>query len=442
MHLVNKICLFIVSCIVLFACRTTRSNNNSISTQKSSEEEIPYYPLRNSDDLDVLVNEMGNASVVLLGESTHGTHEYYEWRAAITKKLVEEKGFNFIAVEGDWTDSYKVDQFIKGPEKDSASVLQLLKQYDRWPSSMWGNYEIASLVQWLNKLNQTKKQNDKLGFYGLDVYSFWEWTKQDLNTGDTGLLKAVKQVRDSFASFGDDALKYADAVRYSKKDYSKTTQQLWNAVQQVTAGENRDEAQFVLRQQAWLALDGERYFRTMVTDRVQSWNIRDRHMAETVKRLLRFHGSNSKAIIWVHNGHAGDAHYSQMAVSGYTSVGEILRKDLGRNKVFSTGFGTDKGSVMAGTYWNGPLQKLTVPPARTGSWENMLHQLNGGNKIILSKDLKNSGKLNQWIGFRSIGAAYSNNAVYGTAIIPQRFDAFVFIDSTTALHPVTGGLSP
>src|SRR5437773_9453539 len=130
MKLIVK-CLFILTSTLFF--------------RHCSLAQIPWYPLHNEKDLDVLVNEIGEARVVLLGESTHGTHEFYEWRAAITKRLIEEKGFNFIAVEGDWTDSYKVDQFIKGEKQDSNATVELLKQYDRWPTSMWGNYEMASL---------------------------------------------------------------------------------------------------------------------------------------------------------------------------------------------------------------------------------------------------------------------------------------------------------
>src|SRR5213075_243360 len=251
MHLVNKIYYLLFLCMLLFACSGLRKNSRSIPTQKSKTEEIPYYPLRNSKDLDVLIKEMGNAKLVLLGESTHGTHEFYEWRAAITRRLIEEKGFNFIAVEGDWTDSYKVNQFVKGPGEDSTAAIELLKQYDRWPSSMWGNYEMASLVQWLNTYNQHKQQSDKVGFYGLDVYSFWEWTRQHLPVNDTAILKAVKQMRDSFSLYGDDALKYADAVRHSKTDQRKITTRLWDAVQHITGNQQpTDEAQFLLQQQA------------------------------------------------------------------------------------------------------------------------------------------------------------------------------------------------
>jgi erythromycin esterase len=436
MIFLNRKWSLILACSLLFACTASHINNSEISNTTGGST-IPYYPLQNEKDLDVLIKEIGDARVVLLGESTHGTSEFYQWRAAITKKLIAEKGFDFIAVEGDWVDSYKVNQFIKGPQQDSSSSVELLKQYDRWPESMWGNYEMASLVKWLNDHNRDKEAYNKVGFYGLDVYSFWEWTKQKMTVEDLSIQNAIDEVKEKFSSYNNDALKYADAVRKLKIDYRTVTEHLWQSVQNFFGNRQpHDESQFLLQQQALLALQGERYFRTMVTDRKQSWNIRDGYMAETIKRLLQFHGSNSKAIIWVHNGHAGDAHYSNMGDLGYTSVGEILRKQFGRNKIFSAAFGTNKGSVMAGYSWDAPLQKQVVLTAKEGSWENMLHVLHAENKIVLSKDIKNNSSLNKWIEFRSIGAAYSGAAVYGRSVIPQRFDAFLFIDSTTALHPI------
>src|SRR5260221_3149442 len=428
----------LLSCNFFFcACKTGNTGNTKIPGEREvTPVQIPYYLLHSEDDLNVLIKEIGDAKVVLLGESTHGSHEFYQWRTAITKKLIREKGFDFIAIEGDWVDSYKMNQLIKGQKQDSLAVIELLKQYDRWPSSMWGNYETAALIQWLNEYNQNIYGKNKIGFYGLDVYSFWEWTNEVHPVQNISLQNAVKQVRDSFASFNNDALKYAEAVRKRNVNYSGITQNLWSIVQKNIEQSPKDEARFVLQQQALLALDGERYFRTMVSDNVKSWNIRDGHMAETVKHLLNFYGGKSKAIIWVHNGHAGDAHYSNMSASGYTSVGEILKTKMGNNKVFSVGFGTNKGFVLAGYYWSAPLQKIEVPPARPGSWENILHELNPDDKIILSKDLKNNKAMNQWIAIRSIGAAYSNNAIYGEAIISRRFDAFVYIDSTTALRPI------
>ncbi len=407
-------------------------------SMQDSVPAIPFYPMHNENDLDVLIKAIGDSRVVLLGGSTHGTHEFYQCWSAITKKLIEEKGFDIICVEGDWDDSYKVNRFIKGQKQSSAHVIELLKQYDRWPAAMWANYETAALVQWLNGYNQALPGKDKIGFYGLDVYSFWEWTDQKLPLQYNSLQNAVTRVRDSFALYDNDAGKYTEAVRRTNVNYSAITEDLWSAIQKGIEQEPTDEAGFIIQQQALLALEAERYFRTVVTDKVDAWNIRENYMSITIERLLNFYGSNSKAVIWVHNTHAGDAQYSQMAGAD-SSIGGILKNEMGDNKVFSIGFGTNKGTVLAAYHWNAPLQEIEIPPARKGSWQNILHELSPGDKIILSRELENNKLWNEWIDFRSIGAVYSGKDFYGTTIIPQRFDAFVYIDSTTALRPLTKG---
>ena len=224
----HKRCLFLFS-VFLVGCTASQLKRNEISNAES-QSIIPYYPLDSVSDLDVLLRNIGDAKIVLLGESTHGTSEYYQWRAAITKKLIQEKGFNIIGVEGDWVDSYRVNQFIKGPSADSNSSVDVLRQYDRWPQYMWGNYEMASLVQWLNGYNQDREPESKVGFYGLDLYSFWEWTEQKLMIGDSTIQNLADLLRQRFSSFNNDALRYADSIRKSKQDCHVATEQLWKAV--------------------------------------------------------------------------------------------------------------------------------------------------------------------------------------------------------------------
>jgi erythromycin esterase len=423
-------------CWFLFSCQATRNSNSAGQTDipKNSNGPIPYHPLEKNDDLDVLMREIGDSKIVLLGESTHGTHEYYTWRTAITKRLIEEKGFDFMAVEGDWDDSYRINQFLGRPGHDSAAIVGVLQQYDRWPSSMWSNYEMVALLQWLSNYNQHSAK--KIGFYGLDLYSFWEWTQQQTVINDTAIQNAIQRVRDFFAVYHNDAMAYADSLRHEKPSGAFAAQHLWNEVQKIT-GKNppKDEGGFLLYQNARLTLNGELYFRTLTKDHVKAINIRDAYMAETLKRLVNFYGPHSKAVIWVHNGHAGYGNYSSMNESGYLNLAQTLKKEFGR-KIFSVGFGTYKGTVMAGYTWGGQIQIQPVLPAKGGSWEYLLHELSPANKIILSKDLQSNGTLTKWIEFRSIGAAYDGAAIYSRSVIPKRFDAFVFIDSTSALQPI------
>ena len=404
---------------------------------------IPNYPLQNEKDLDILLNQIGNAKVVLLGEASHGTSEYYTWRAAISKRLIQEKGFDFVSVEGEWADSYRVNNFVKGPKQDSAAVVKLLEQYNRWPTWMWGNYEVASLVSWLNTYNQTQAAGAKAGFYGLDVYCLWESMTEVmpyLQKADPTVVKAARQAHQCFQPFSADAQQYALAVANASANCRTETNRLYKAVQKM-AGDNgaKSEAQFVAEQNALVAVNGERYYRTMATGQ-ETWNIRDNHMAETLKRLLDFHDPDAKAIVWEHNTHVGDARYTDMAGAGLVNVGQLTRKEFGAENVFIVGFGSYSGSVIAADQWGKPMKEMEVPPATSGSWEQILHQLSPANKIILSKDIQDEKHLKKPIGHRAIGVVYDpRREQYGNyvpSVIPKRYDAFLFIDQTHALRPL------
>ena len=454
-----KICLLVFFSMLLACNKPARENTSKPDSAAKSEEntpvtltgqgrqdkavrlKIPHYPLQNEKDLDVLLDQIGNAKVVLLGEASHGTSEYYTWRAAISKRLIQEKGFDFISVEGEWADSYRVNNFVKGPKQDSAAVVKLLAQYNRWPTWMWGNYEVASLVNWLNTYNQKQPAGGKAGFYGLDVYCLWESMTEVmpyLQKTDAATLKAARQAHQCFQPFSADAQQYALAVANASANCRTETNKLYQAVRKMGEGQ-KSEAQFVAEQNALVAVNGERYYRTMATGQ-ETWNIRDNHMAETLKRLLDFHGPDAKAIVWEHNTHVGDARFTDMAGAGLVNVGQLARKTFGSENVFIVGFGSYSGSVIAATEWGKPLQKMEVPAAPTGSWEQILHQISPTNKIILSKDIQNEKELKKPIGHRAIGVVYDpRREQYGNyvpSVMPKRYDAFLYIDQTKALHPL------
>jgi erythromycin esterase-like protein len=205
-------------------------------------------------------------------------------------------------------------------------------------------------------------------------------------------------------------------------------------------GVPQSEELFVAQQHALVALNGERYYRAMVSDNSESWNIRDRHMAQTLDRLLQLHGSGSKAIIWEHNTHVGDARYTDMAHRGEVNVGQLARKAYGEENVFIVGFGSYEGSVIAASRWGAPIQKMKVPAAQDGSWEQILHSDGGTDKLLLSRELRDNKRLKRSIGHRAIGVVYNPSMErygnYVPSIIPQRYDAFLFIDQTQALNPL------
>ena len=432
-------------CLISISCRGQRSG--TVANSKAGETaiiNIPTHPLNSERDLDVLLNEIGDARVVMLGEATHGTAEFYTWRAAISRRLIQEKGFDFIAVEGEWADSYRINNFIKGQKRDSLGALALLGQFNRWPTWMWGNYEIASLVTWLNAYNQRLDSANKVGYFGLDVYCLWESMAElmpYLQGRDASLMKMAMRVNTCFQPYGADAEQYARAVSNSSRDCRRETSRLWNGIRKLASGMNlKDEALFVMEQNALVALNAERYYRAMVSTRESSWNIRDRHMMETLRRLLQLHGPNSKAIVWEHNTHVGDARFTDMAQAGEFNIGQLARQELGESQVFIVGTGIHRGTVTAADRWGDPYKTMTMPEARAGSWEEMLHaKTKGGNCLVLSRELKANNQLEEAIGHRAVGVVYRpryETGNYVPSLIPRRYDAFMFIDRTNALRPI------
>jgi erythromycin esterase len=429
-------------CVLAFLFTLISSCNKNTSIDDGVINTIPSYPLNSETDLDILINQIGNDRIVLLGEASHGTAEYYQWRAAISKRLIQEKGFDMIAVEGEWADSYRVNQFIKGGPKDSLQALALLRQYDRWPTWMWGNYEIASLVTWMNQYNQSKPDGDKVGFFGLDVYCLWE-SMQELMPyiqGNDSLMRMAQQVQQCFRPYSADPMDYAYAVANASANCREQTERLWQGILNFTGGSTaKNEAQFVMQQNALVALNGENYYRASVSSYPGSWNIRDQHMHQTIRRLLEFHGPDSKIIVWEHNTHVGDARYTDMVQGGMVNVGQLVREEFGQESVFAVGFGSYSGSVIAADEWGGAIENMRVPKAMSGSWEEMLHNSGANNKILISSELKQNEALMKPIGHRAIGVQYdpgNERGNYVPSIIPNRYDAFIFIDKSNALHPL------
>ena len=431
--------LFFVATLFLLQCNPVPHKSNA-AEQNHSATMIPYHRLVNEQDLDVLIKETGNAKIVLLGEASHGTSEFYTWRTAISKRLIQEKGFSFIAVEGDWTDSYKVNNFIKGEKKDSAAAITVLKEYNRWPTWLWANYETASLVTWLNNYNQ-EISKQKIGFYGLDVFNIAEAAmeiKQYMAAADTSAINAINRFLQCFKPFTGDEQEYARSST-ATRNCSAQAQALLQTIRSLPIAKNTGESVFAMLQNAQVVFDGELYLRTSKGNAVRSWNLRDNHMVETIAGLLKLYGPGSKAIIWAHNNHAGDAAYATMHWSGKTNAAQQLRNKYGKENVFSVGFGTYNGTVIASEKWGTPYQKMQLAAAADSSWEQRMHLLNADNKIILSKEIRSYPGMLKWIPQVAVGVIYhpmQKAGTYSLSIVPNRYDAYIFIDNTNALHPI------
>ncbi len=401
--------------------------------------------LESKNDLAPLFDRIGDARIVMLGEASHGTHEFYTWRSYITTKLIKEKGFNFIAVEGDWPDCYRLNRFIKNYRDAGENSRTVLKEIRRWPTWMWANWEIVELTGWLFEYNKLLPPYKKIGFYGLDVYSLWESMESILNylqKVDPNALKTAQEAYRCFEPYRkDEGQSYARASQFVPALCKSEVTDLLKKIQtRILRYDGDFENVFSTEQNALIAVNAEKYYRAMIEGGPHSWNVRDRHMADTLDRLLQFHGKDSKAIVWEHNTHIGDARATDMAEEGMYNIGELARLTHHEKGVVLVGFGTYAGTVIAGRSWGAKMERLQIPPAKKGSWEYLLHQAAGENKLLIMDDFRNDAFMEKYFGHRAIGVVYNPEyekyGNYVPSILPLRYDAFIFLNETKALHPL------
>jgi erythromycin esterase-like protein len=401
------------------------------------------HELSTSNDLDALLEDINDRPIVMLGEASHGTHEYYTWRTAISKRLIQEKGFRFIGVEGDWPDCYKINRYVKGYSDSGETIKDVLMTFDRWPTWMWANWEVAALAEWMKDYNQSLPEEMKVGFYGLDVYSLWDsmYAIMDyLEKEDPEAAQSVKNAIRCFAPFEQNEQQYA---RYSLTEQSCRDKVLALLKDMRTNTEIFDgdkEAQFNAVQNALITVNAEAYYRAMMSFDNESWNVRDRHMMETLDRLMKFYGEVAKGIVWEHNTHIGDARATDMKRAGMVNIGQLAREEYGINKTYLVGFGSYEGSVIASNEWGKPMKKMQVPEAREGSIEQQLHKEDDSNRYLLFNTKKNASKYGESIKHRAIGVVYNPEherfGNYVPSVMTQRYDAFIYLDKTRALHPL------
>jgi erythromycin esterase-like protein len=413
-------------------------------------------PLNDARDLDPLLERIGDARYVLLGEASHGTSEYYTWRTELSKRLIREKGFSFIAVEGDWPDCYRVNRYVKNYPSAGANATEVLHAFERWPTWLWANREIVDLIEWLRRYNDQRRVPDdrKIGFYGLDVYSLWDSMRavvEYLERVDPRLASGARRAYRCFEPYGEDEQEYARAtylVPTSCEDEAVSVLRTLRGRAPDYVQDGR-EAYFNAEQNAFVAKNAELYYRTMVRGGSQSWNVRDHHMVDTLDRLMAHHeqsNPDAKAIVWEHNTHIGDARFTNMASAGMVNVGQLVRQAHDQDGVVLVGFGSHHGTVIAGEEWGARMQKMSVPHARTGSWEDVMHHALAGSGqgtgLLVFADADDGGiaELDEPLAHRAIGVVYDpSNERWGNyvpTLIPRRYDAFIFIGETHALSPL------
>ena len=385
-----------------------------------------------------LVDRLSHARVVLLGEASHGTHEYYAWRARITLELLAHHDFSFVAVEGDWPDCMAIDRFVKLDRDVPDEADEALRVFLRWPTWMWANEEVSELLGAIRALNETRRPEDRAGFYGLDVYSLWESLERVLAFADHLGPEAAQAARDAFACFepyGREPQAYARATMMVPADCKAEAERMLVETLRARSGLQGIDARLDAEQNARVVAGAERYYRAMVRGDAQSWNVRDVHMADTLDRLLEHHGERAaKAIVWAHNTHVGDARATDMASEGMVNLGQLAR-ERHAGDVAAVGFGSHRGTVVAAREWDAPMQEMRVPSAIPGSLEDALHEEGEGQDLLLASTAGRLGK----IGHRAIGVVYHperERGNYVPTMLSRRYDAFVFLDETHALRPI------
>ena len=423
--------------------------------------------LENSVGLNPLLEQIENNNVqyVLLGEASHGTSEFYSWRSEITKRLIKERGFSFIAVEGDWPDCYNVNRYIKWISGSGKSAYDVLYSFNRWPTWMWANREIVELIEWLREYNKNLSEEQRVGFYGLDVYSLWESMEAVigyLRKIDPEAVKTAIEAYHCFEPYGKSVEDYARATAFVPESCEDEIIDMLvhlhgKANQYKSDGLASREGYFNAEQNAIIAKNAELYYRKMMQGGTATWNIRDTHMMDTLKRLMEFHGKQAKSIVWAHNTHVGDARYTDMVEAKMVNIGQLVRKYAGDNNALLIGFGTYQGTVIAAKEWGQNMERMHVPPAVEGSWDRLTHELSEGrNSLLIFRDYslgEYNGKRQLIVeeekedlgttikrGQRAIGVVYNPKyEKYGNYVptdLTRRYDALLYIDNTHALHPL------
>ncbi|MEU4477557.1 erythromycin esterase family protein [Micromonospora sp. NPDC023966] len=377
----------------------------------------------------------------MLGEATHGTHEFYTWRAAITRRLVEERGFSFVAVEGDWPDCDRVDRSVRRRPDAPADPRAALAAFERWPTWMWANEEVADFTRWLRDHNARVDEADRVGFHGLDVYSLWESLREILTwlrEHDPDQVPAALAAYRCFEPYDEDPQQYALATRLVPHRCEDEVVALLAGLRERAAADG--PGRFGTWQNAEVVAGAERYYRAMVRGGRESWNVRDRHMDDTLDRLLDHYGAGARAVVWAHNTHVGDARATDMTDAGEVNIGQLARERYGPDHVVLVGFGTHAGTVTAGAAWGAPMETMTVPPAHRHSLEEALHAAAPDRALLVFPRDERPDLLAHEIDHRAIGVVYrpqpESRGNYVPTVLGERYDAFCWFDTSRAVRPL------
>jgi protein-L-isoaspartate(D-aspartate) O-methyltransferase len=430
---------------VITAAAPARGSRPATTAALIREVAEPIADIRDVD-LDPLLERIGQAKVVLLGEATHGTSEFYQMRARITRELITKRGFNIVAAEADWPDAARVNRYVR----HGSAVPEGEPAFTRFPTWMWRNAEFHDFVEWLRSWNADRRDPDRRGsFYGLDLYSLATSIAAVLRYLDdvdpeTGALARRRYA--CLSPWERDPAVYGRAAltgRYRTCE-EPVTRMLRDMLERRLEYSRHDGERFLdAAQNARLVADAERYYRVMYYGQAESWNLRDRHMFDTLATLLDFHGPEARAVVWEHNSHVGNAAATEMSARGEFNVGQLCRERFDRD-AFLLGFGTDRGTVAAAHEWDAPMQVMAVRPSHAESYERLCHQasvpafllpLGPAARSAVREELR-VPRLE-----RAIGVVYRPETElqshYFQAVLPVQFDEFVWFDETRAVRALS-----
>lgn len=412
-------------------------------------EALRFEPV--ADGMAPLLEAIGDARLVLVGEATHGTHEFYRARAELTKALIATKGFNLVAVEADWPDAYRVNRWVRHGSAE-AGAEDALGDFTRFPRWMWRNEDVVAFIEWLRTYNASQSAASQIGFYGLDLYSLHasiEAVLAYLQKVDPAGADRARYRYGCFEDFGEDTQAYGYAANFglSRSCEDDVVAQLLELRRRAAEYASRDgriaaDEYFFAEQNARLVRNAEEYYRSMFRGRVESWNLRDTHMMETLE-ALRAHvqqtSGPARAVVWAHNSHLGDARATYMGDIGELNLGQLVRQTHG-SQAFLVGFTTHTGTVTAASSWDEPAQRKRVRPSMAGSYERLFHDAGLERFLLLLREGPVREALRHERLERAIGVIYrpesERQSHYFQARLPEQFDAVLHIDQTTALEPL------
>lgn len=404
-------------------------------------------PFSAVEDLSPLIETAGRARLVLLGEASHGTHEFYAWRDRVSRRLIEEQGFSFVAIEGDWATLLPLDRYVRHRPGSPRSARDALRTIRRWPRWVWANTELETFAEWLHQYNAGRLPHERIGIHGIDLYAVWE---------------SLGALRDRFA---DGPPKSAGIVhrlirilmpfRDRPRAYGRDDPRHHRVAQQAIAQLLRDstvrlhrtppaqrERLFEVLQHVRVVDAGTRYLRLLPGPPAWSWNVRSDHFDQTVRRLLDRYGPGSRAIVWAHNTHIGDARATPAGLSGEHSLGELARSRYGDDAVFLIGLGAGRGQLLAARRWEGRRETMSLPEPREDSLESALLASGSGRRwLMLEPRVPATGPLHRWLPHRAVGVVFDPDHEarenYVPTLIDRRYDAFVFFPETRPLTPLS-----